>query len=58
MKQFVETMCNGKFINKEPEEAWDYFDILADNTQTWNTSDEIKQFKTTPTAKGGMYLIK
>ena len=54
----METICNGEFMNKEPEEAWDYFDILAENAQTWDTSDKIKQFKTTPTAKGGMYLIK
>ena len=51
-------MCNGEFMNKEPKEAWDYFDMLAENAQTWDTSNKIEKPKTTPTTKGGIYLIK
>ena len=51
-------MCNGEFMNKDPEEAWDYLDMLAENAQTWDTSNKIERPKITPTAKGGMYLIK
>ena len=57
MRQFVEMMCNDEFMNKESEEAWDYFDMLVENAQTWDTSDKIEKPKTT-TAKEGMYLIK
>ena len=32
MRQFVEMMCNGEFMNKEPNEVWDYFDLLEENT--------------------------
>jgi hypothetical protein len=31
MRQFVEMMCNGEFLNKNPNEAWQYFDQLAEN---------------------------
>ena len=54
MRQFVEMMCNGEFMNKEPEEAWDYFNMLAENAQTWDTSDKVENPKT----KGGIYLLK
>ena len=58
MRQFVEMMCNDEFMNKDLEEAQDYFDMLAENGQTQDTSDKIKKPKTIPTTKGGMYLIK
>ena len=51
-------MCNGEFMNKEPEEAWDYFDMLAENAQTWDTADRAEKPKATPTARGRMYLVK
>ena len=38
-KQFVETMCNGEFLDKEPEEALGYLDHLAENSQSWHTSN-------------------
>lgn len=30
-------MCNRKFFNKEPEEAFAYFNYLAKNVQSWDT---------------------
>ncbi|XP_042954342.1 uncharacterized protein LOC122290772 [Carya illinoinensis] len=39
MHQFVQTMCNGNFFDKEPEETFEYFDYLAGNAQTWDTTD-------------------
>ena len=38
MRQFVEMMCNGEFMNKEADEAWDYLEELAENAQSWDTS--------------------
>ena len=32
--QFVEMMCNGEFLNKDPNEAFDCFDLLAENAQS------------------------
>ncbi|KAL9399457.1 hypothetical protein Peur_008418 [Populus x canadensis] len=31
-------MCNGEFYDKEPSEAFDFFDQLAENTKQWETS--------------------
>ena len=38
MRQFVQTMCNREFFDKEPEEAFEYFDYLAENAQSWDTN--------------------
>nr|KJB66382.1 hypothetical protein B456_010G138200 [Gossypium raimondii] len=35
-KQFVETMCNEEFLDKEPKEAFDYLDHLVENSQSWH----------------------
>jgi len=45
MRQFVEMMCNGEFMNKAPDEAWDYFDLLAENAQVWDTTEMIDKAK-------------
>ena len=38
-KQFVETMCNGEFLDKEPDEALEYLDHLAENSQSWHSGN-------------------
>ncbi|XP_038978855.1 uncharacterized protein LOC120109176, partial [Phoenix dactylifera] len=58
MRQFVEMMCNGEFMNKEPEEAWDYFDLLAENAQAWDTTDKNEKPQKSTNTKGGMYHVK
>ncbi|XP_022851187.1 uncharacterized protein LOC111372976 [Olea europaea var. sylvestris] len=34
-RQFVEMMCNGEFLQKDPDEAIDYLDDLAEKAHTW-----------------------
>ena len=34
----VELMCNGTFEDKDPNEAMKYLDLLAENTQNWDTT--------------------
>ena len=34
MRQFVEMMCNGEFLDKDPDEVFDYFNLLAKNAQS------------------------
>ena len=34
MCQFVEMMCNGEFLNKDPDKAFNYFDLLTANAQS------------------------
>ena len=38
LKQFVETMCAGTFMDKQPHEAYSYFDYLANLTRDWATT--------------------
>ncbi|KAK1582158.1 hypothetical protein Q3G72_012337 [Acer saccharum] len=37
-RQMVEMMCNGEFSDKDPEEALEYLDLLAENAQNWDTA--------------------
>jgi hypothetical protein len=53
-------MCNGEFLNKEPNEAKEYFDHLAENAQSWDTTAPESSSKTKPpttTSSGGMYHL-
>jgi hypothetical protein len=61
MRQFVEMMCNGEFLNKDPNEAWKYFDHLAENAQSWDTTTPKSSSKTRPPttiSSGGMYHLR
>jgi len=54
-------MCNGEFLNKDLEEAWDYFDQLAKNAQSWDNTDQFERSdKTKPNGmtKAGMYHLR
>ena len=59
MRQFVEIMCNGEFLNKDPDKAFDYFDLLAKNAQSWvviDTSDRSRA--STNPSRGGKYQFR
>ncbi|XP_062178241.1 uncharacterized protein LOC133883038 [Alnus glutinosa] len=58
MRQFVEMVCNREFMNKAPDEAWDYFDLLAENAQVWDTTERTDKAKLEPSSRGGLYHIK
>lgn len=34
-RQFVEMMCNGQFLQKDPEEAVDFLEEIAEKAHTW-----------------------
>ena len=53
MRQFVETMCNGEFLSKNPDEAWEYLDSLAESAQNWDTSDGVDNPRQSNNPKGG-----
>ena len=59
MRQFVEMMCNGEFLNKSPDDAWTYFDALAENAQSWDTSGAAggSKSKTLASSRPGMYVL-
>jgi hypothetical protein len=59
-RQMVELMCNGTFKNKDPDEAMEYLDLLAENAQNWGTTGTCEApGKTQPhTSSGGMYNLR
>jgi hypothetical protein len=56
----VELMCNGTFEDKDPNEAMEYLDLLAENAQNWDTTGTYEApSKTQPhTSSGGMYKLR
>uniref|UniRef100_A0A2N9I5J1 RNA-directed DNA polymerase n=1 Tax=Fagus sylvatica TaxID=28930 RepID=A0A2N9I5J1_FAGSY len=61
MRQFVEMMCNGAFLNKDPNEAWQYFDQLAENAQSWDPSalsENSSKTKPSTTSSGGRHHLR
>ena len=59
MCQFVEMMCNGEFLNKDPDEAFDYFDLLAENAQSWDTTDTLDRSRASTKPSGvGKYQLR
>lgn len=51
MQQFKEMILNG-FRNKDPEEAWDYLESLAEHTQPWDALEGIEKPKKLSNPKG------
>ena len=56
----VELMCNGTFENKNPNEAMENLDLLAENPQNEDTTGTYEaQSKTQPyTSSRGMYNLR
>ncbi|KAL5554316.1 hypothetical protein UlMin_041717 [Ulmus minor] len=55
-RQFIETMCNGEFLHKDPDEAIDFLDDLSEKAHTWTRPNAIESTKKTQTA--GIYQLK
>ena len=56
----VELMCNETFENKDPTEAMEYLDLLAENAQNQDTTSTYKVPGKTQshTFGGGMYNLR
>jgi hypothetical protein len=56
----VELMCNGTFEDKNPNEAMEYLDSLAENAQNWDATGTYEALsKTQPhISSGGMYNLR
>ena len=53
-------MCNGQFGDKDPVEAMDFLDLLAENARNWDTTSAYEAFgKTQPfTTNRGIHHLK
>ncbi|XP_073129138.1 uncharacterized protein, partial [Henckelia pumila] len=59
-RQMIEFMCNGTFEDKNPNEAMEYLESLAENAQNWDNIGSIEPPSKTnnSTNGGGIYHLK
>ena len=59
MKQLLETMCGGDFMNKQPEEAMDFLNNVAETSKACDEPNprEIDRMSPTANQRGGMYSL-
>ncbi|KAL5544935.1 hypothetical protein UlMin_008719 [Ulmus minor] len=55
-RQFIETMCNGEFLHKDPDEAMDFLDDLSEKSHTWTGPNAIESSKKSQTT--GIYQLR
>ena len=59
MKQLLETMCGGDFLSKNPDEAMDLLNYVAETSKGWDEPNprEADKFKPLVNQRGGMYAL-
>ena len=59
MKQLLETMCGGEFLSKNPDEAMDFLNYVAETSKGWDEPNprEVERMKHTVNPRGGIYSL-
>ena len=59
MKQLLETMCGGDFLSKNPDEAMDFLNYVAETSKGWDEPNprEVERMKHTVNPRGGIYSL-
>ncbi|XP_065620942.1 uncharacterized protein LOC136063874 [Quercus suber] len=61
-RQFIQLSCEGDFLQKEPEDAIDYLDEIAENSNTWigpSPMDSTDRTRTnTTTSSGSVFKLR
>ena len=59
MKQLLETMCGGDFLNKNPYEAMDFLNYVAETSKAWDKSNpgEIDRHRPPMNQNGGIFSL-
>ncbi|VVA39094.1 PREDICTED: LOW QUALITY PROTEIN LOC1, partial [Prunus dulcis] len=62
-RQFIEMMCNGNFMYKDPEDAFDFLDEIAEKSHIWSTPNTFepnsqKAKSSINPSNGGIYHLK
>ena len=59
MKQLLETMCGGDFLSKNPDEAMDFLNYVAETSKGWDEPNprEVERMKPTVNPRGGIYVL-
>ena len=55
----IESLCNGTFTSKTADDAWQFFEEVAENTLEWESVsvDDKQPITTTVTNRGGMHKV-
>ena len=59
IKQLLETMCGGDFLNKHPDEAMDFLNYITETSKAWDEPSprEAERLKPLSHQKGVMYAL-
>ena len=59
MKQLLETMCGGDFLSKNPEEAMDFLNYVAEASKALDEPNprEVERMRPATSSMGGMYSL-
>ena len=59
MKQLLETMCGGDFLSKNPNEAMDFLNYVAETSKGWDEPNprEAERMRPLANQRRGMYLL-
>ena len=59
MKQLLETICGGDFLSKNPDEAMDFLNYVAETSKSWDEPNprEVDRMRPPANQWGGMYLL-
>ena len=59
MKQLLKTMCGGDFLSKNPDEAMDFLNCVAETSKVWDEPNlrEVERIKPTVNPRGGIYSL-
>ena len=59
MKQLLETMCGGDFLSKNPDEAMDFLNYVAETSKAWDEPNLREAYRMRPPGnqRGGVYLL-
>ena len=59
MKQLLEAMCGGDFLRKNPDEAMDVLNYMAETSKGWDEPNprEVERMKPTVNPRGGIYSL-
>ena len=59
MKQLLETMCGGEFLSKQPDEAMDFLNYVAETSKGWDEPNprEMERLRPSVNQRGGMYAL-
>ena len=59
MKQLLETMCGGDFLSKNPDEAMDFLNYVAETSKAWDEQNlrETDRMRPPPNQRRGIYSL-